>query len=139
MTAPPAAGTPSRTSETMAQRYGSRGTSRRQVRIVAIACAVVAAIGLGWVAWGMLAPSAEGDVSRFTVVDETSIDVVLEVTRPVGRTAVCTIEVLGDGFAQVGLADIRVEPAPTSVSVVQVPIATSAQATVAVVRSCSVD
>lgn len=137
MAAPPAAGTPSRTSETMLQRYGRPGSPSR-VRIVAIACAAVAATGLGWVAWGMLAPGAEGEVSRFTVTDETSVAVVLEVTRPTGRTAVCTVEVLGDGFAQVGLADIRVEPAQTSVSVVEVPVATSAPATVAVVRSCSV-
>lgn len=138
MAAPPAAPEASGHPVDSRGRYGERERplSRRWVVVVASVCGVLAAAGFGWVAWGMLQPQAEAEVGRFTVVDETRVDVSLDVTRPVGSTAVCTIEALGAGFAQVGLLDVTVEPADTSVTSVPVSVATSELATVAMVRNC---
>lgn len=120
-----------------AGRYGEPArTGRRRVPIVAVVAALVAAVGLGWVSWGMLQPSAEGEVGLFTAVDDGHVELVLEVTRPVGRTAVCTVEALGAGHGQVGILDVVVEPAETRVSRVHLTMATSEPATVAMVRTC---
>lgn len=120
-----------------AGRYDQRpATSPARVRMLAIVLALVAAIGLGWVAWGMLQPSAEGEVGLFTAVDDGHVELTLEVTRPVGTTAVCTIEALGGGFGQVGFVEVVVDPADTQVSRVQVTMLTSERASIAMVRSC---
>lgn len=125
-----------------ADRYGDRPPQPRR-RAVVIAVAVVAGVlvaaGLGWVAWGMLQPQAEGEVGTFDVVDDTHADFTLDVTRPVGTTAVCTVEALGAGFSQVGVLDVVVEPADTRVTQVETTIRTSAIASVVSVRSCRLD
>lgn len=122
-----------------AGRYDERPPRRpARVRLVAVVAGVIAAIGLGWVAWGMLQPSAEGEVGLSTTIDETRVELTLEVTRPVGTTAVCTIEAVNSGFGQVGIVDIVVEPSETRVSLVHVTMATSERATIAMVRSCEI-
>ena len=122
-----------------ADRYGDRPVRPRRrgvlVLVAAVAAALVAA-GLGWVAWGMLQPQAEGEVGTFDVIDETGASFVLEVTRPVGSTAVCTVEALGEGFAQVGLLEVTIEPGDDRVSRVETTIATSAIASMVSVRGC---
>lgn len=136
MASTPAAQTALGDSERVRARYAVLPPRRRPLALVATVCAVIAAIGFGWVAWGMLQPQAEGEVGRFHVVDATEVTLVLEVTRPEGRRAVCTIEALGAGFSQVGLLEVEVEPAETSVSQFPLSMATSAEATVATVRGC---
>lgn len=136
MASTPAAQTSPGAASLMRERYGARPTRRRPLRVAAIVCAVVAAIGFGYVSWGMLQPTAEAEVSRYEVVDAGEVTLILEVTRPVGRTAVCTVEALGGGFSQVGLLEVTIEPADTAVSQIPVTIATSERATVATTRSC---
>ncbi|WP_420113796.1 DUF4307 domain-containing protein [Pseudactinotalea sp.] len=120
-----------------AGRYGEApARTRRRMPVVAIVVAVIAAVGLGWVSWGMLQPRAEGEVGAFTAGDDSHVELVLEVTRPIGRTAVCTLEAVGSGFGQVGILDVEVEPAETQVSRVHLTMATSEPATIAMVRSC---
>ncbi|MFV0253008.1 MAG: DUF4307 domain-containing protein [Beutenbergiaceae bacterium] len=118
-------------------RYGrSESGSKRVVWLVAAACAVLGAAALAWLAWGELQPRATGEVTQFQVLDSARVQVVLEVTRPVGQAGACTIEALGDGFAQVGLLDVALPASEGAVVEVQVTVATSEPATVAVVRSC---
>jgi hypothetical protein len=122
-----------------AGRYGEKPPRPRgTLRVAAIVVGLLAAVGLGWVAWGMLQPSAEGEVGVFTAVDDGHVELVLEVTRPVGTTAVCTIEALGAGFGQVGVLDVEVAPADSQVSRVHLRMATTERASVAMVRSCSI-
>jgi hypothetical protein len=118
-------------------RYGAPPRPRRRrVVVVAVCCAVLAAVGLGWVVVGMLQPRAEGEVGVFDVIDSAHADFVLEVTRPPDRTAVCTVEALGEGFGQVGLIDVTVEPSDAQVVRVGSTIATSTTASVVTVTSC---
>ncbi|MFV0426697.1 MAG: DUF4307 domain-containing protein [Beutenbergiaceae bacterium] len=118
-------------------RYGTN--SRTGLKPLWLVAAVSAVIGLGalvWLAWGASQPQANGEVTNFQVVDDRQVEVMVEVTRPVGREGVCTLEALGDGFAQVGLLDVTLEPSDGAVVQIPVTMATSELATVAVVRSC---
>ncbi|WP_156251764.1 DUF4307 domain-containing protein [Pseudactinotalea terrae] len=122
-----------------AGRYGEKpARPGGSLRVAAVVVGLVAAVGLGWVAWGMMQPSAEGEVGLFTAVDDGHVELVLEVTRPVGATAVCTIEALGGGFGQVGIVDVEVEPADSQVSRVALTMATTERASIAMVRSCEI-
>lgn len=118
------------------QRYGKPSSSRRPLWVVVIVCGILGVAALSWLAWDMLQPTATGEVARFEVVDDRQVDFILEVTRPIGEPGVCTIEALGDGFAQVGLLEKDLEPATSAVIEVPLTIATSERATVAVVREC---
>jgi hypothetical protein len=135
MSAAPAPARPA-DAELAARRYGTRPRSRRPFVALVVALAVVAVAGVSWVAWGMLQPRADAEVSSFRVQDDAEVALVLDVTRPIGSTAVCTVEALGAGFSQVGLLDVEVPPATTAFSQVDVAMATSEVATVADVRSC---
>jgi len=106
------------------------------VPLVAVVVGLVAVVAFAWVSWGMLQPSAEGEVGVFTAVDDGHVELVLEVTRPVGSTAVCTLEAVGSGFGQVGIVDVTVAPADTQVSRVHLTMATSETATIAMVKRC---
>ena len=120
-----------------AARYGDRPPRpRRRVPLVAVVVGLVAVVAFAWVSWGMLQPSAEGEVGVFTAVDDGHVELVLEVTRPVGSTAVCTLEAVGSGFGQVGIVDVTVAPADTQVSRVHLTMATSETATIAMVKRC---
>lgn len=127
--APRAAGRP-------AQRYGEQPRSRRGVLVAALVTAAVVVAGLGWVAWGMLQPAAEGEVGTYEVVDATRVDYVLEATRPVGTTAVCTVEAIGAGYGQVGIVDVTVPPSDTLVTRQRLSMATSERASAVAVRAC---
>ncbi|GAB2606839.1 DUF4307 domain-containing protein [Pseudactinotalea suaedae] len=135
---PPSPAATSRTERARpAERYGDRPSRpRRRVPLVAVVAGLLVAAGLGWVSWGMLQPSAEGEVGVFTAVDDGHVELVLEVTRPVGSTAVCTLEAVGSGFGQVGILDVTVPPADTQVSRVHLTMATTETASIAMVKRC---
>lgn len=137
--APQTAAATSRAAVRPSDRYGDRPRSRRPLVALTVLGALLVAAGLAWVSWGMLQPSAEGEVGTYRVVDDATVELVLEVTRPAGTTAVCTIEALGSGFGQVGIADVTVPPAEAQVSTVSVTLATSERANAAQVRNCHLE
>lgn len=118
-------------------RYGKpASSSNRPLWVVAGVSIVVGIIVLAWMAWGELQPRATGSITQFQVLDDARVQATLEVTRPVGQEGVCTLEALGDGFAQVGLVDIALPAAEGAIEQVEVIVATSEPATVIEVRSC---
>ena len=83
---PSTAAEPRREHSRPAGRYGEQAPrERRRVPIVAVVVGVLAAVGLGWVSWGMLQPTAEGEVGVFTVIDETEVELVRGRERQVLR------------------------------------------------------
>jgi hypothetical protein len=125
--------------ELRARRYGERPRTRRPFVVVVIVAAVLATAVVVWIAVGLVRPQASGDAPAYTVRGVDEIDVRLEVTRPPGTTATCTVEALGNGFGQVGLLDVTVPPGTNRVAQVRVSLATSERAHAVVVRDCWIE
>lgn len=104
-----------------------------------VVASVSAVLGLAVVVWlslGLLRPGVEARDVGFTVQDETSIEVVFDVTMAPGATATCTIEALNTAFGQVGLLDVEVGPSQSDTVRFTVDVATTELATTGVVRDC---
>lgn len=122
--------------ELRARRYGERPRSRRPFVVLVVVVSLVATAVVVWVAVGLVRPQASGDAPAFTVVGVDEVEVRLEVTRPPGTTAACTLEALGNGFGQVGLLDVTVPPSQNRVAQLGVTLRTSERANAVVVRDC---
>jgi hypothetical protein len=123
-----------------ADRYG-RSTSRRTRTLVIAAIAVVVLAAVGWFAWASYASrdSATGTDVGFHVIDDASITVTFDVTKPHQKTATCVVQALDSGFAVVGTARVQVGPADSGVVRRTATIRTTNRATTGQVSSCSVD
>lgn len=132
-----ASGSPS---ERLIDRYGPQRdarTSRRTFRILATTLAVLATAFLVWVISDMVGPTVETQEVSFTVADDqASVEVVFDITMPVGYQADCTLESLDAHFGQAGLLDVRLGPFETQVNRVTETISTSATPVTGNVRSC---
>ena len=124
----------------MAQRYGPARDPRRGRRttwVLAITLAVLTAAFGVWVAVDRLGPSVSTqEISFFVAPDDTSVEVLFEITMPPGAQADCTLEALDANFGQVGLLDTRLGPFEDRVNQVRIPVATSAPPVTGIVRSC---
>lgn len=89
-----------------------------------------------WVAVNQLRPGVSTQEVGFVVHDEQTIDVIFDITMPVGAQAHCTIEALDARFGQVGLLDTDIGPMPDQVNRITIEVTTSAPAVTGVVRSC---
>ena len=120
-------------------RYGrapSRG--RRTLAVVIAGLVVVAALGwFGWAAWSGRASATGTDVG-FVVVDDGSVQVTFDVTKPKDRTATCTIEALDSGFSVVGTVQVQVGRPEHGVVRQTSTVRTTNRATTGRVASCSV-
>jgi Domain of unknown function (DUF4307) len=124
---------------TIADRYG-RAPSRTRRALVVAAIGLVALGALAWFAWAAWSgrASATGTDVGFVVVDDGSVQVTYDVTKPKNRTATCTVEALDSGFSVVGT--VRVEVARSTHDVVRQTstVRTTNRATTGRVVSCSV-
>lgn len=137
----PTAGAPQREAdlELLARRYGEQPSPEQRRRTRVVVASVSAVLGLAVVVWlslGLLRPGVEARDVGFTVHDETSIEVVFDVTMAPGATATCTIEALNTAFGQIGLLDVEVGPSQSDTVRVTVDVATTELATTGVVRDC---
>lgn len=124
----------------LAERYGKAPTPLQRRRLVWIIAAAVAVVGLAvgaWIVIDHLRPSVTAQEVGFVVHDETSIEVILDVTMPPGERAECTVEALDAQWGLVGLLETEVGPMTEWVNRVHIDVATSAPASSGVVRSCT--
>jgi hypothetical protein len=110
-----------------AERYGVRphGAARRR-RAVAVLAVLLALLGVAYAVWVGLA--ARGQAAFQTVgyeqLDDTHLLVTFTVTRPPGTTAVCEVEALSSGSAQVGLTSVEVPPSSEPTTTVRAEVRT---------------
>ncbi len=103
------------------------------------AAAVVAVVGAGllvWIGLGLAAPQATSKVISFNVVSSELTTVQFEVTKPIDRTAECTVEALSTGFTQVGVKTVTIGPSQTLTTQVFEEIKTSEIATTVIIDRC---
>jgi hypothetical protein len=120
-------------------RYGRAGSPRRR-RLLVAGLAVLVLAALAWFAWAALSgrQSATGTDVGFLVVDDGTVRVTFDVTKPQDATASCTIEALDTGFSVVGTVAVRVGPADQGVVRRTATVRTTNRATAGRVVSCTV-
>ncbi|MFL6098861.1 MAG: DUF4307 domain-containing protein [Actinomycetales bacterium] len=119
-------------------RYGrARSPVRRRAGIAVLLLVVAAA--LGWFAWAAYSgrESATGTDVGFVVVDDGTVRVTFDVTKPEKATATCTVEAMDSGFSVVGTVRVRVGPADHGVVRRTATVRTTNRATTGRVTSCS--
>jgi Domain of unknown function (DUF4307) len=120
-------------------RYGrALSPVRRRVGIAVLAVLVAAAVG--WFAWASYSgrQSATGTDVGFVVVDDSTVRVTFDVTKPKDATARCTLEAMDSGFGVVGTVQVRVGPSDHGVVRQTATVRTTNRATTGRVTSCSV-
>ncbi|ROS78623.1 DUF4307 domain-containing protein [Cellulomonas sp. PhB143] len=135
------------TDDLPAGRYGpaTRGPRRRvrlgrfHVPVTALVLAALVVLGTLAVAW-LSAENAKDSVDwqdvGFSIQGPEQVDSTFDVTMAPGTTAVCTVQALDPGFAEVGSLDVTVGPNPTRTARYTVSVSTSQEATTAVVKTC---
>ncbi|WP_147918164.1 DUF4307 domain-containing protein [Ruania zhangjianzhongii] len=136
----PSAAQAERTAQVMAERYGSRPPVRRRKRALWLTAGSLGTIGIAtlvWISVQFFDPDATSEQVGFDVVDDTQVQVIVDVSKPNEATATCTLEALNEGYGQVGITDITIGPQDQRTTRLTVDIATTELATTGVVRECS--
>ena len=124
-------------SELLRARYGkSQGIDQRRLRILIVILGTITVLMLGWIGAGFAKPAVTTNLISFDVVDPGLTTVTIEVSRPPGRSAQCTVEALSTGFAQVGVKTVDVAPSDQRTTPRRIEINTSEIATTALVDYC---
>jgi Domain of unknown function (DUF4307) len=134
---PASMGTPSR--DLPDDRYGrTLSPVRRRVGVAVLMLVVAAA--LGWFAWSAYSGrgSATGTDVGFVVVDDGTVRVTFDVTKPKDATATCIVQAMDSGFGVVGTVRVRVGPSEHGVVRQTATVRTTNRATTGGVTSCSV-
>lgn len=134
---PPApTGTSADTAALLADRYGR---APRPSRLPSIALIAFVVVGTAFLAWTTLA-NADGAVEwkdvGFDVVSSEEVDVTFDVTMEPGSTAVCSIDALNEGYAQVGTRTVTLGPSDSRTTRYTATVGTSEEATTGLVQVC---
>ncbi len=128
---------PSQTlSPAMAARYGVGRTSRGLLAVIVAVVAVFLAI-IGVITWRMATPGVQATLLRFTVVNDSRVDVTFEVRRDAVSSTVCVLRAQSERHADVGYATVTISSGREYVQATY-PLATSSLATTAEVLGCGV-
>jgi hypothetical protein len=121
-------------------RYG-RAWSRRTRTVVVAAVAALVLAAVAWFAWAAYESrdSATGSDVGYHVLDDATVQVTFDVTKPRHATATCVVQALDSGFAVVGTARVQIGPAGGSVVRRTATVRTTNRATTGQVTSCSVN
>ncbi|MDN4160130.1 DUF4307 domain-containing protein [Nocardioides abyssi] len=100
-------------SDVLAQRYGAPAPWRR--RLALVACALLAAVALGWLAWTTWAhstPEITSNLETYEIVDEHTIDAVVVVQlRDDDVEADCLLRAFAEDHTTVGEREFSPDPA----------------------------
>ncbi|WP_130796701.1 DUF4307 domain-containing protein [Streptomyces otsuchiensis] len=120
-----------------AGRYGSSGS--RQDRGLKITGAVLGALLLTFIGWAGISyiggQTVTGELTGFTVLSDTEVEVTVQVRKSAGTGAVCTVRSQAFDGLEVGRADFRFEEDGDTVHRAHT-LRTTARATSAELLSC---
>ena len=115
-------------SPAMAARYGQGSRPRGPL--------VASIVLIGWITWRMATPGAQGTLLRFTVVDDSRVDVTFELHRDSASDTVCVLRAQSVRHADVGYAIVTISAGRDYVQTTY-PLATASLATTVEVLGCS--
>ncbi len=117
--------------------------SRLPRPVLTVVLGLVAAIGLGWLIWAALfhsRPEVDAQVSAFTVVSDTAIDVTLTVERrEPARPVSCRLIAQAADSGTVGEQRVSVEGASVPLVDLRVRLVTLRRAAAATVKDCRLE
>lgn len=120
------------------QRYG-KARSKKLDRVIAISLGATALVlFLGWAIW-FTAEDSERVTTRdvgYQIIDEYSATVKFEVTRQLGQTVTCDIQVLNQSYAVVGWKKLIIEPSGSRSSVLETTVNTTELGVSGLVAGC---
>jgi Domain of unknown function (DUF4307) len=119
-------------------RYGRSSTesTTRRLRVVGAVLAVALLALVGWLGWSYLdKQDVSGQLVRYKVVSDDTVEVHLEVHKPKDSDGVCTVRSRGSDGAEVGVKDVRIAQRSALVNTI-VELHTTARATDAELVRC---
>lgn len=119
-------------------RYGRADAARtdRRLKLLGAALGAVLLACIGWAAWWYLSTNdVSGQVITFTVVSDSEVQAHLEVHKPTGTTAVCTLRSQAPDQSEVGRKDVTLTEHASVVDTL-VTIRTTARGTTAELLGC---
>ncbi|MFI8631623.1 DUF4307 domain-containing protein [Microbacterium sp. NPDC077663] len=122
----------------LADRYGrTRSAASRRWTWIAIGALAVSATGLlGWTTVSNAMNSVDADTTGFTLPDEHTVEVRVQVTVNPGTRVACSLEAQDAEHGIVGWKIIEVPASDDHSRIVTARIPTTAPATTGFVRSC---
>ncbi|MDQ2797062.1 MAG: DUF4307 domain-containing protein [Actinomycetota bacterium] len=108
----------------------------RRWTIAGAVVGVVAAVLIGW--WTLRNESARVTATTvgYHVVDDASVAVTFDVTRPPGQPVTCTVQAIDGHFTVVGTADIVIPPQGDRTVRQHLTVRTTNRAVTGVVQDC---
>jgi hypothetical protein len=111
--------------------------------VIVVAVAIGAAVGIGWLIWAGLfhaRPAVAAQVSAFTVVSDTAIDVTLTVDRrDPGRPVTCRVLAQAPDLSSVGEQQVAIPGTTARVVDEKLTLVTLRRAATATAKGCTVD
>ncbi|WOF24373.1 DUF4307 domain-containing protein [Microbacterium betulae] len=123
--------------ERLDERYGR--TPRRVRRTAWVVGGLLAAAVVGWFSWSTATEAAgtvDFDDRGFTVLGDHEVSVSFQVTSTVDRPIACALEALDVEFGVVGWRIVEYPVSETVTTVYTESVATVAEATTGIVKSC---
>jgi hypothetical protein len=123
-------------------RYGRTGSGERDARtdrrlkIVGAVLGVLALAGIAWIGAGYISgQEVSGEMIKFKVVSDRTVEVHLEVRKDAGAEGVCTLRAMSADAAEVGRKDVVIAGDKDRVDTVA-SVRTTARATSAELMGC---
>lgn len=120
----------------LVDRYSRSGLSPRTVRILIAALAVAFLAVVAWVGVRVADVDVRAETVSYEHVGDSRLEVTFQVTMRPGTSALCRVQAMDDGRAQVGFVEIPIPAQETPRSVHTVQIATQGTAASGSVLGC---
>ncbi len=126
------------TQQVLDDRYGRRASrGRRRLRWIIVGVVIAAAVAvIAWITIGNPANQVHGEATAFTVPDDRTVTLTLQLTAPLGAKVACAVEALDEDFGVVGWRVLEFEASDAPTRSFDETIPTLARATTGLVNAC---